>query len=115
VPVYMYFVKCWVSSRAWHCMAGLLCGGRTAVRPGAAASASVCAAHCLSQEAQSLSVCQFASVAFLKQHPPIRATSPMPLHAAAHTRHLLQADGLPQPDLVHTLPGPPVTNSRHWM
>lgn len=25
------------------------------------------------------------------------------------------ADGLPQPDLVSTLPGPPVTNSRHWM
>lgn len=25
------------------------------------------------------------------------------------------ADGLPQPDLVHTLPGPPVSNSRHWM
>ncbi|KAF8055667.1 hypothetical protein HT031_006689 [Scenedesmus sp. PABB004] len=25
------------------------------------------------------------------------------------------ADGLPQPDLDHTLPGPPVTNSRHWM
>jgi hypothetical protein len=25
------------------------------------------------------------------------------------------ADGLPQPDLVNTLPGPPVANSRHWM
>lgn len=27
----------------------------------------------------------------------------------------LRADGLPQPDLEKTLPGPPVTNSRHWM
>eukprot|EP00775_Hariotina_reticulata_P004417 gene4417-4670_t len=25
------------------------------------------------------------------------------------------ADGLPQPDLVNTLPGPNVVNSRHWM
>lgn len=25
------------------------------------------------------------------------------------------ADGMPQPDLAHTLPGPPLINSRHWM
>jgi hypothetical protein len=25
------------------------------------------------------------------------------------------ADGLPQPDLAWTLPGPPIRNSRHWM
>jgi hypothetical protein len=30
-------------------------------------------------------------------------------------RCCMQADGLPQPDLVNTLPGPQVTNSRHWM
>ncbi len=25
------------------------------------------------------------------------------------------ADGMPQPDLLSTLPGPPLRNSRHWM
>lgn len=58
-------------------------------------------------------------IAELKQRPkPNHASSspaPLPPHKVYMYFVKCWADGMPQPDLVNTLPGPPLRNSRHWM